>query len=191
MKAAAGLIADQIYAWQLTNRVRVAAMAKEKCDAAGIHPRKIATGFLLPFFEAAGNVDATDLTELWAKLLVSAVSDDAAQHPLYIRTLEGMNGADAALLYELADPIASHRKGRGYCRIVVEGKPGPTDAAIARLLSLSLLSRGERIGDKIDGEHATFDVLALTPFAWQLIGVIMPERAIGVGQHPHPYVHPF
>src|SRR6185312_1266686 len=101
MKAAGGMIADQIYGWQLTNRVKVAARAKDLCDEKGIPPRTIATGFLLPFFEAAGNVDDPELQELWASLLASAVAGDASQHPLFVQTLRAMNGDDARVFRTL------------------------------------------------------------------------------------------
>lgn len=148
LKAAGGMLADRIYAWQTVNRIKIAARTKRLCDVGGVKPRKVASGFLLPFFDKAGNVDDPDLAELWAQLLTSAVRDDAAQHPLFIRTLEGMSRDDALVVRKVArapfERVAIDRMATEQCiRVLVNG--GSEDdqreqRAVIRLDSLGIIN---------------------------------------------------
>lgn len=99
-KVAGNLLADRIYTWQWTNRVRAFGRAKEILDAEQIPRQVLPTGFLLPVLDAVGNVEASELHELWARLIASALKDERHQHPAFRETLRYMSGEDARFLQE-------------------------------------------------------------------------------------------
>lgn len=101
-KVAGGMLSDQLYAWQLMNRVKIAAKAKEKLDAAGIEPKAVSPGFLMPFLEAAGNVEEECLQDLWANLLASGTTSDVSQHPLFLSALRNLTKHEVEALILLA-----------------------------------------------------------------------------------------
>lgn len=102
VQIAGAMISDRLYLWQLENRVSIAAKARKLVEDCHIPPRQVATGFLFPLLEAAGNVEDENLQDLWAQLLANAVNADSAQHPLFIETLKRMSHADAVFLEKLS-----------------------------------------------------------------------------------------
>jgi len=109
-EVAGDMMADQIYAWQWTNRTRIAHKAVEIMERDEIAVRVLPTGFLLPLLENAGNVDDDELQELWANLLASAVEEESACQSSYIQILQGLSRAEARLLQRTADtlPVLSY-----------------------------------------------------------------------------------
>ena len=93
------MLEDQIYAWQWTNRIRIANKAQKIMDANDIAPKVLPPGFLVPLLEAAGNVEDDTLQEMWAQLLVSGVEDQSNQHPAFITLLKEF-GSDEALIFQ-------------------------------------------------------------------------------------------
>lgn len=98
---AGDLLADQIYAWQWSNRIRIAHKAQEALDKQKVASKVLPPGFLLPLLDAAGNIDDESLQELWANLLASGVQDDTARHPAFIHTLKQMSPSDAEMFQHL------------------------------------------------------------------------------------------
>ena len=100
-KIAGTMLADQIYAWQWSNRVRIAARAGEIMKSERIAERVLPPGFLLPLLAAAGNVDEPVLQEMWANLLASGVAAERHRHPGFIRSLEQLSKLDAKIIEQL------------------------------------------------------------------------------------------
>ncbi|HWE92447.1 MAG TPA: hypothetical protein VG269_00615 [Tepidisphaeraceae bacterium] len=177
------MVADEVYAWQLRQRLAVAGKAARLLKEQGIAPRVLSKGFVLPFLDAAGNVDDPELQPLWARLLASAVGCDYLQHPMLIETLRKMSREDVDALRDLAQPPAGSR-------VVSFGKPGAesrsrTELAHGRLYSLGLLSpwadprtaqplpnQGPEASCKVEEE-----LFGLSRFAWQFVVAVMPETA--------------
>jgi len=164
-RIAGNMLADQIYAWQWQNRIRIAVRASEIIEQQQIARRVLPPGFLLPLLEAAGNVEDPDLQHLWASLLASAVGDDSSQHPLYIATLRGMDGADARLLRRLA--LHATRE----TAITVPAEAGD-DRSAARLIALGLLFTGYANPKREFGPTHIF----LSELGFQLVEVLGMRR---------------
>lgn len=100
-KVAGGLAADQLQAWRWANRVRIFSRAQEiideKQEAADIVP----PSFLLPALEKAGDVEDSDLSELWSQLIAKAASEETARHPAFVNILQQLTPDDAKLLHQV------------------------------------------------------------------------------------------
>jgi len=101
-KVAGGMLADQVYAWRWRNRIRILTRAKEIIDARDIALKAIPPSFLLPLIESAGDVEATELQNMWAQLLASGIADPDAQHPSFVKTLGQLSTLDALILTMLS-----------------------------------------------------------------------------------------
>ena len=101
-KLAGNILADQIQAWQWTNRIRIAHRAKKLLEKDHLAPKFVPPDFLLPVLENAGNVSDPALQELWAQLLASAVADAKNQHPSFIHILRQLSKGEAVLLSLIA-----------------------------------------------------------------------------------------
>jgi hypothetical protein len=165
LAVAGDMIADEIYVWQTTNRIRLLLKTEEKLKAAGVSARIIPKGFLLPLLDAAGNVDDADLQEMWANLLAGGVTADSKQHPMYIQTLRQMSAADAQLLQVVAKMTGRTPPPDDRGLHVHEG-----NLSIQRLLTAGLVKRSgyKRFSDKADdigemgsGPHVGFVTTAL------------------------------
>lgn len=175
------MVADEVYAWQLRQRLAITSKAARILKEQGIAPRLLQKGFMLPFLDAAGNVDDPDLQPLWARLLASAVGCDYLQHPMLIETLRKMSRDDVDAFRELAQPPAGSR-------VASFGSPGDDarsqrELAYARLHSLGLLTpwvdprtqqplptQGRDSSCKVEDE-----LLGISRFGWQFVVAVMPE----------------
>lgn len=101
-KVAGGMLADEVYAFQWTNRIRIAHWAKQIMDQEGIASRVLPKGFLLPLLEAAGNVEDPTLQEMWARLISSGVKDDTSQHPTFIEILRQLTPDEAKIVARMS-----------------------------------------------------------------------------------------
>lgn len=110
-KVTGQLLADQVYAWQWKNRVRIAARAQRILSGSNIAPRVLPPGFLLPLIEAAGNVEEDSMQEMWANLLVNATEGDQSHQRMYIETLRSISAHDAAEFTRLIEAGAHVVKG--------------------------------------------------------------------------------
>lgn len=97
-KVAGGMLADQVYSWQLSNRVRIAARASQIIDESKLPREAIPPGFFLTFLDCCKNVAEPELQELWARLLASAVADHSSANTSYVKILEQLSVADAKVL---------------------------------------------------------------------------------------------
>lgn len=97
-KVAGNLLADQVYAWQWKNRVTTFSRAKQIMDESGIPPGVLPKGFLLPALDACGNVEETELQEMWAQLIASSVAEPKHQHPSFIRILAQLSRNEAVMM---------------------------------------------------------------------------------------------
>lgn len=161
LKVAGSVLADHMYAWQTSNRVRILERTRRLVERAGIHPGHIAVGFLLPALEAMGNVDDDDLQELWAQLLSGSMDDESLQQMMYVETLRRLSSEDAVILSRLAGGLmeaARERPGTRDGRMSLDSEwqflhlhdsssqvTGISDAswrrALARLEALNVLER--------------------------------------------------
>jgi Abortive infection alpha len=97
-KVAGGMIADQIYLWQWTNRIQIANRAKQILDEQQVAAAVVPPGFLIPLLDSAGNVDDPELQEMWARLLASTVVDIQNGHPAFINVLRALSRDEARIL---------------------------------------------------------------------------------------------
>jgi hypothetical protein len=96
------MLADELYVWQWKRRLAACDEISRIAASRGITIRPLPMSFSTPFFEAVGNVEDPELVHLWAGLLVSAVEDDLARHPVFLRLLKDLNADDARILTKLA-----------------------------------------------------------------------------------------
>ncbi|MDB5171761.1 MAG: hypothetical protein JWO87_3018 [Phycisphaerales bacterium] len=183
LEVSGAMVADEIYAWQLRQRLAVASRAARLLKEQDLAPRLLRKGFLLPFLDAAGNVDDPELQPLWARLLVSAVSCDYLQHPMLIETLRRMSREDVEVLRELAEPPARSR-------VATFDRPADQpqsqrELAYARLHSLGLLAPwvDPRAQQPLPGQGADpackveEELLGISRFGWQFVVAVIPEAA--------------
>lgn len=104
-KVAGDLLADQVYCWQCVNRIRLLEKLKLKIDESKVQVKSLPPGFLIPAIDAVGNVDDECLQDFWARLLCSAIQDDAAASPSFIETLRRLGPAEAKWLNENAKKV--------------------------------------------------------------------------------------
>jgi hypothetical protein len=163
-KVAGGMIADQLYAWRWTNRVRIAARAQEILDEHEVDARILPPGFLMPLLDAAGDVEDPELQELWAQLLASAVSEDENQVRSYVEILKCLSPVEAKLLVAIAGQKFRWRE----------------------TLDLDPISKKlfRRHGDVDEGTLAQFgcshDVLEAALSHLNTLGIIVPDVEIDV-----------
>ncbi len=162
MKVAGSMVSDQLYGWQLRQRITIAAKAKQLLDKRKIAPHSIATGFLLPFFEAAGNAEESELQDMWAELLASAVENDDAQHPVFIETLRKMSGVDAKLFRKIVSSLDSG--------LLFYANGQMEKRAAARLIAISII--------QMDGNSFAGNNCRPTVFGLEFALAIMPEHRI-------------
>ena len=97
-KVAGGMLADQIYAYQWRNRIKIAFLAKKIMDKNGIVAKVLPAGFVLSFLDKAGTADCQELQDMWANLLVSSVTDERFIQLAYINTLGQLSRSEAIIL---------------------------------------------------------------------------------------------
>ena len=105
IRIAGGMLSDQLYAWRWQNRIRIGAKARQKVEEVRGNTVPVPPAFLLPFLEAAGDVDSEELQDLWARLLASVATGAAEHHPAFVRTPQQFSAVEAHLLTWLAGPL--------------------------------------------------------------------------------------
>ncbi|MBX3404672.1 MAG: DUF4393 domain-containing protein [Phycisphaeraceae bacterium] len=112
-RVAGGMLGDQIYAWQWSNRLRIIAKAEEKVRARKVAPCMMPPGFLMPLLDGAGNCDSSSLEAMWVSLLAGAVEHEPLRHPAFPEVLRRLSPADGKLLDRLySDPTAIIQLGK-------------------------------------------------------------------------------
>jgi hypothetical protein len=97
-KVAGNMLADQIYAYQWRNRIKIACKAQELMAQSHVTPRVLPPGFLVSLLDEAGNVDDEKLQDMWASLLASAAADEKYVQTAYKTTLSQLSRAEALIL---------------------------------------------------------------------------------------------
>ena len=182
-QAAGGLIGDSIYQLQCNRRVEIAAKAKQILDEKKIEPRVLPTGFLLDFFNEAGNVDDDEeLKNTWARLLASAVESEIAAKKVYVNVLKQLGKAEIQLLegfWQRQEPFMASRLQWA------DGPIAPEPPQVSVLMMLGVLERVPVPPDTKDrtygGGQAPMAIkgLRLTSFAYfflEAVGRRMPVQ---------------
>ena len=98
LRVAGGMLADQLYAHQTANRIRILERVSSKVAESGVKPDQAATGFLLAALEAGGQADTDELQDKWADLLAKAMSAEETRAPAHIETLRRLGTLDVRAL---------------------------------------------------------------------------------------------
>ena len=98
VEVAGQTVADQIQAWQWSNRVRIAEKVEEKLKRDSIARRVLLPEFLLPLMRDCGDACDDRLQEMWADLLVSAIENQDREHVAFLKTLSQFSPTDARVL---------------------------------------------------------------------------------------------
>ncbi|WP_417483029.1 Abi-alpha family protein [Maricaulis sp.] len=94
-----GALGDAVRLGRVEMAARITVRAKQIADANGLRLLAPPLKFLVPYYERASlEEDDTELTELWAQLLVSSGSDPRNARPIYVDILSKMS-ASAALVF--------------------------------------------------------------------------------------------
>jgi hypothetical protein len=101
-EVAGDMLADQLYAWQCWNRLRIAHRANELMRKDSIAAKVLPAGFLVPLLSAAGDVEDSVLQEMWATLLASGASAPEHQHPAFVNILRNISRDEAIILNNLS-----------------------------------------------------------------------------------------
>lgn len=101
-KVAGSMLSDQVYWWQWKNRLRIARRAAEILEHEKLATEVVPPDFLVPVLDAVGEVEDESLSEMWARLLVSGMHDEAHRQAMHIEILRKMSGRDAILFQRIA-----------------------------------------------------------------------------------------
>ena len=107
VRVAIGMLGDQLYAWQVGNRIRILDKVRAKIEERGVPIAALPAGFVLDALESAQRTDEPELQELWAELLVGAMGAPARAHPLYVDTLRRLSVDDARLFRRIVEESAA------------------------------------------------------------------------------------
>jgi len=102
-KIAGDVLSDQVRLWQWQNRLRIADKAKAILEKRSIETRQLQPDFLLPLIRDCGDTSDESVQETWARLLVSAIEDDANEHIAFVNILKSMNGMDVRVLQAMIE----------------------------------------------------------------------------------------
>ncbi len=98
-----GTLKDTVSAWRYGNRLDIATAAAKKLKDTPSLSRIVAPGFLVPLFEAAGDVEEIELKELWAQLLAGAIKDKNLAKRSFIERLREMSVTEARVLKVISE----------------------------------------------------------------------------------------
>lgn len=93
-----GMVADELYFWQLTRRIRILDRVRKKFEGREIPVESIPKGFFLRGVYESGFIDDEKLEELWANLLASGITDRKYAHPAFVNVLKQLDGREAHVL---------------------------------------------------------------------------------------------
>jgi hypothetical protein len=99
-----GAVGDKLRAYRTESSIRAFIQADRLAKEAGLTLKAPPMKFLVPFVEASSLEDETDenLTELWARLLVSASTEYTEFHQAYIGALVRIGPISAAVLQQIS-----------------------------------------------------------------------------------------
>ena len=174
LKVAGSLLDDDVYAWQTVNRIQLAARVDQILTDEGVPSRILPNGFLIRAIDGATCVDDPDARELWARLLVSAVKDEAAARPAYVETLKHIGATEAGLIEKMIRTpefyVWDHRR------------PTPLeDAAAEVLLSLGVLEHPPQMSGQVmltsmerGGGYPPMVMAKLSRYGQSFAGTVLP-----------------
>ncbi len=102
-KVAGDMLADQIYAWQWSNRLRILEKASKQIQELKGDKESIPTGFFLAALDSCGNIENEDLQGMWANLIANSARSKKDAHPAFIDALKTLSGDEARVLQEIAN----------------------------------------------------------------------------------------
>lgn len=189
LQVAGGMLADHMYAWQTTNRIKILHKAKRRFDESGADPSIVPPGFLVPAIEACGNCESEDLQSLWAELLLAAVCDHENAQTMYVDTLRRLSPSDAAALrclpranrcgVERPQPIRAPNEQIGQQQIarllalsLVEVLPPPLEVEPERPSWIDSVQPGFRRSQKVRRAPSYGQFIRLTPYGCQFLIVV-------------------
>jgi hypothetical protein len=99
-KVAGAMLADQVYAWQWENRIKIAHRAKVLLDQNSVAEKVLPPGFLIPLLDKTGNVNQPELQEMWAGLLASSCSNDETDETnlIFMNLLSQLSSSQAKII---------------------------------------------------------------------------------------------
>lgn len=99
-KVAGAMLADQVYLWQWTNRIKIAHRAKELLNQNNVAEKVLPPGFLIPLLDKIGYVYQPALQKMWAGLLASACSDDETDETnlIFLNILSQISSSQAKII---------------------------------------------------------------------------------------------
>lgn len=99
-KVAGAMLADQVYLWQWTNRIKIAHRAKELLDQNKVAEKVLPLGFLIPLLDKIGYVFQSELQEMWAGLIASSCSNDETDETnlIFLNLLSQLSSSQAKII---------------------------------------------------------------------------------------------
>ena len=101
-KELGGVFTDKVAYWRWANRINTVDKAKKFLDKRGLTIESLPPDFAMPLLEKVGDVSDPDLTDLWARLLASAVESKANCRIAFVHVLSELSAVDAKALLLLA-----------------------------------------------------------------------------------------
>lgn len=91
-----GILSDTVGIWRLRNRVRLTLKTKKWLEEKGVIPSKVLPDILIPILEDGGNVEDTNLGDMFASLLASHLDPETQEkvHPSYTKVLTQLSALD-------------------------------------------------------------------------------------------------
>lgn len=99
----AGTIGDTVRMYRQENAIKGLSRATQLAKDKGIDLRPVAPKFLVNWVEKVSLEDDPDISDLWAKLLVSEVAESKPSHHFFMRILNEFTGRQAKLLSKLCE----------------------------------------------------------------------------------------
>lgn len=187
-QVAGSMIADQVYAWQTANRIRLLSRVEALLKERGVAPESVATGFLLEAIESGGRVDQEDLQTLWAALISGAVEHPANAQPIFVHALKQLSSDDIVVVKCF---IKAQGGARNQVRLSTFSAPNGI-ASVGRMIALGLIERGDSNARVVGGipmiqrviDHRRpidtndLDLFRLSHFGMQLFAAVgfLPEK---------------
>lgn len=201
MKVAGDMLADQIYGWQVINRVKILTRVKRLLNESGIPESVVPPGFLVPALQECGNADSDELQDIWSRLIAAAVVDSTKAQILYVATVKQLSSHDAKVLAALPRQRAYRTQSGTIVGGFYAGSLSFEDReALPRLEAVGLVEqtpvnlmvrvdlndmRGSVLNAPVRSQEINAAALLhLTEFAIQLLRVIDPASDLWVYQSP-------
>jgi Abortive infection alpha len=108
---------ETIGSFRVKNQIKVLSRTRQICIEQGIDPKKMLPDVFVPLIEEAGNTSDPDLSEMFANLLTSHLTDNSNAHPTFAKVLGQVSPLDAKLFHVIDE------KEKAYVEIIKD-QPG-------------------------------------------------------------------